>query len=139
MSSDRRNATRGPREPSRSSSGAVRPAVVAACVVVAAGAIIATALAVDSGLACDDLRFDRAEWAELDRREFAECVVEVQPFRGLDRESLVRRLGRPDRGSRRWLEWWIGADEAFGMKIDAVVIPIDERGRARPARIGRGG
>jgi hypothetical protein len=117
----------------------VRPTVVAACVVIAAGAVIATALAVDSGMACDELRFDRAEWAELDRREFAECVVEVQPFRGLDRTSLVRRLGPPHGRWRRELQWWIGADEAFGMKIDAVVIPIDDRGRAGPARIGRGG
>jgi hypothetical protein len=65
-------------------------------------------------------------------------VVEVQPFRGLDRESLVRRMGPPDGRGRRQLRWWIGRDEAFGMKIDALVMPIDDRGRAGPARIGRG-
>jgi hypothetical protein len=115
----------------------VRRAVLAACVVVAAGAVIATALAVNSGLSCDELRFDRAEWEEVDRREFAGCVVERQPFRGQDRVSLVRRLGPPDERRRRQLRWWIGADEAFGMKIDVLVIPIDDRGRAASARIGR--
>ena len=116
----------------------MRPAVVAACVVVASGAVIATALAVGSGLSCDDLRFDRAEWEELDRREFAECVVEVQPFRGMQREALLRRIGPPNERWRRVLLWWIGPDEPFGMDIDAIGIPIDDRGRAGPARITTG-
>jgi hypothetical protein len=118
----------------------VRPAVLAACAVVAAAAVIATALAVGSGLSCDDLRFDQAEWNGLDRDEFAECVVEVQPFEGMATESLVRRLGRPDerRERRRLLYWWIGTDELFHMKIDALIIRVDDRGRVGPARIGPG-
>jgi hypothetical protein len=122
-------------------SSRVRPAVLAACAVVAAAAVIATALAVGSGLSCDDLQFDRTEWAEVDRREFAKCVVEVQPFEGMAAESLVRRLGRPDerRERRRLLYWWIGADELFRMKIDALIIRVDDRRRAGPARIGRTG
>ena len=117
----------------------MRRAVVAACIVVWAGAVVAAALALTSGLSCDDLRFDRAEWEELDRRDFAQCVVEVQPFRTEDRESLVRRLGPPNRRTRRELQWWIGPDEPFGMKIDSLLIPIDGRGRVARARIGRGG
>jgi len=117
----------------------MRPAVVVACAVVAAGAVIATALALGSGDACDDLRFDRAEWAEADRDEYAPCVVEVQPFRGLEDDELVRRLGRPNERRRGELRWWIGADDDFGMKIDALIVPIDARGRAGPARIGRSG
>jgi hypothetical protein len=113
----------------------MRPAVIAACVVVAAGAIIGTAMAVESGLSCDELRFDRAEWEEVDRREVAGCVVEKQPFRGQHRDSLVRRMGPPDERGRRQLRYWIGADETFGMKIDVLVIPIDDRDRAAPARI----
>ena len=113
-------------------------AAVATGVVVAVGAVIVTVLAVGSGVSCDELRYDRAEWQALDRREFASCVVEKQPFRGLDRESLVRRLGPPNVRGRGHLRWWIGPDEPFGMKIDALVIRIDDRGRAVPARIGRG-
>jgi hypothetical protein len=117
----------------------VRPPVVVVCAVVAAGAVIATALVVASGGACDDLRFDRTEWGEGDRAEYAACVVEVQPFRGRDDEELVRRLGPADERRRDELRWWIGADDMFGMKIDALVIPIDDRGHAGPARIGRSG
>jgi hypothetical protein len=117
----------------------VRRVVVAACVVVAAGAVIATALAADSGLECDDLRFDRAEWEELDRDEFADCVVEDQPFRGLEREVLVRRLGPPKERYGGALRWWTGVDEAFGMKVNELVIPIDDHGRAGRARVYRPG
>jgi hypothetical protein len=108
-------------------------------VVVATGAVVATALAVGSGLSCNDLRYDRAEWEELDRDEFADCVVEDQPFRGLEREILVRRLGPPNERFGGALRWWTGVDEAFGMKVNELVIPIDDHGRAGRARVYRPG
>jgi hypothetical protein len=117
----------------------VRRALVAACVVVATGAVVATALAVGSGLSCNDLRYDRAEWEELDRDEFADCVVEDQPFRGLEREILVRRLGPPNERFGGALRWWTGVDEAFGMKVNELVIPIDDHARAGRARVYRPG
>ena len=117
----------------------MRPAVIAAWVVVAAGAVTAAALAVSSGLSCDDLGYDRTEWEELDRDEFADCVVEDQPLRGLEREVLVRRLGPPNERYGGALRWWTGVDEAFGMKVNELVIPIDDHGRAGRARVYRPG
>ena len=114
-------------------------AVVVACIVVAAGAVVATALAVDSGLPCDELRYDRAEWEKHDRDEFADCVVEEQPFRGLEREVLVRRLGRPNDRYGGALVWFTGTDELFHMKVNELVIPIDDDGRAGTARVYRPG
>ena len=116
----------------------MRRAVIA-CVLVAAGVVVATALAVGSGLSCDDLRYDQAEWEELDRDEFADCVVEDQPFRGLEREVLVRRLGPPNERYGGALRWWTGTDELFHMKVHELVISIDDEGRAGPARVYRPG
>ena len=112
---------------------------VLACVLVATGAVVATALALGTGLSCDDLRYDRAEWEELDQDEFADCVVEDQPFRGLERKVLVRRLGPPNERYGGALRWWTGTDELFHMKVHELVIPIDEEGRAGPARVYRPG
>ena len=116
------------------------PWTAIAGVAVAAGAVVATALAVaGSGLSCDDLWYDRAEWEELDREEFADCVVEDQPFRGLPRKDVVRRLGPPNERARRLLLYFIGTDQLFHMKVDELQIPIDRRGRAGPARVHRSG
>ena len=41
------------------------------------------------------------------------------------------------RVSDEGLVTYIGPDEPFGMKIDVLVVPLDDRGRAAPARIGR--
>jgi hypothetical protein len=117
----------------------VRQVVIVVGAVVAAGAVIAIVLAVGSGGGCDDLRFDRAEWAKGDRDEIAACVVEVQPFRGLENEAVIQRLGPPDERRRAELRWWIGADDDFGMKIETLAIPIDVQGRAGRARIARSG
>ena len=117
----------------------MRPAVLRACVGVAVGAAVTTALVIGSGGDCDDFRFDRTGWSDGDRDEYAACVIEVQPFRGLEDEALVRRLGRPDERRRAELRWWLGADDDFGMKIEALAIPIDDRGRAGSAHITRSG
>jgi hypothetical protein len=117
----------------------MRLAVVAMCVVVAIAAALAMVLATSRGTDCGDLRFDRAEWVAGDRDEYAACVVEVQPFRGLEDEDLVRRLGPPNERRRGELRWWIGADDDFGMKIDALVIPVDGSTSTGPARIARTG
>jgi hypothetical protein len=103
---------------------------------VAVIAVVATVVIVRSGDGCDDLRFVRAEWAE-DRERFADCVVERQPFRGLDREALAQRLGPPhERWGRRMHVWWIKTDDLFHMKTEGLLIRLDRRGRAGPARIG---
>jgi len=113
----------------------MRIAVVATAVVVA----VAAALATSRGTDCGDLRFDRVEWAELDRAEYAACVVERQPFQGMNKRAIARRLGPPDERGRTELRWWIGSDDLFHMKIDALVIPVDGGTSSGPARIGRTG
>jgi hypothetical protein len=111
-----------------------------AVVVLAAVAVVAAVVIVRSGDGCDDLRFDRPEWTVLGRDDYADCVAERQPFRGLDREALALRLGPPEeRYGRRKLIWWIGPDDTFGMHVDTLEIPLDDRGRAGPAEVIRRG
>jgi len=51
----------------------------------------------------------------------------------------VRRLGLPNERSGGVLRWWTGTDEMFHMKVNELVIPIDDDGRAGPARVYRPG
>ena len=73
-----------------------------------------------------------------DRDEYARCVAERQPYVGLDERELVRRLGKPNERSRAELRWWLSADDAFGMKIDRLVIRYDAHRGAGPARFDPG-
>jgi hypothetical protein len=65
-------------------------------------------------------------------------VAERQPYVGLSDDELVARLGEPNERSRRELRSWLTADDAFGMKIDRLVIPYDARGGAGRARFDPG-
>lgn len=108
-------------------------------VAVAVVAVVATVLIVRSGDRCDELRFDRPEWRVLSRDEYADCVVDRQPFQGLRRTALAQRLGPPHERWGRTLIWWIGPDDLFGMKVDTLEIRLDDRGRAGPAHVTRHG
>jgi hypothetical protein len=104
-------------------------------VLAVAAVVVAGVLIMRSGDGCDELTFDRPEWTDLDRGDYADCVAERQPFQGLRRKALARRLGPPNERWGRTLVWWIGRDDLFGMKVDTLEISLDDQGRAGPARV----
>jgi hypothetical protein len=83
------------------------------------------------------MQFDRDEWA-ADRAEYAACVVERQPFQGMNERAIARRLGPPDERRRGEFCCWLGPDDAFGMKIETLAIPIDGSISTGPARASPG-